>query len=209
MKVMRILTVLVLALLSGLTPGLAAGQQAAGESVFGSTFQAVDMNDLATAMPAGAATLKRTSDTLQARLMVEVAEAGAPYTVWWVIFNNPEACAGAGVLDADGNLVTLCDGDDTMREGVDATVYNASGGIAAANGIASGVLNIDIRTSSRPLAEGLTVLAGDGLEPRNGFEAEVHVVVQRHPRPDGSWVADLTGPIAMGNHRGAIFLPAR
>ena len=79
--------------------------------------------------------------------MARVSTANAPYTIWWVIFNNPEKCA-----------TSPCDAPDLFDEAVDAAVFNAGGSISAASGDdETGVINLDI-----------SVLAGERLMMRSG-----------------------------------------
>jgi len=186
------------------------------------TFQAVDMNvldegDTTMIAPrrAGAAWLKRSKHGLEGRVMVNVGTIGTPYSIWWVIFNNPHACTGEFLLDAEGNPVTRCNGGDLGNPAVQATIFNASGAISAVNGFGGGVINVDIGALAGNIPDGLTNPVGTGLRRGNGFRAEVHVVVDKHPGFDpmsgDSWIDDLTKPGGgpAFAHRGAIFLPVR
>lgn len=152
----------------------------------------------------GAATLLRGKNRLAARVMVNVADYGFPYTIWWVIFNNPSHC-----------MSNPCTAGDLMTPAVNASVFNASGAIAAANPAAAygGVINASFETDGGPVPEGVarnTTLPGNGLDEGNGLKAEVHLVVVRHNNiPLDSWVEDLTTPANGANHRGATFLPVR
>lgn len=175
--------------------------------------QVVDMNDvdgvdLTTTTPtrAGAAWLRRSRNGADGRVMVNVGTAGNPYTVWLVVFNYPDACTGAFLLDADGNELTRCDAPDLGVEAVGASVYNASGAISQSDGNGGGVINIDFNAVAGNIPQG-TCCFGEGIHRDNGFGAEVHVVVDRHPSiaAGGSWVVDLTTPFA--GHRAAVFLP--
>jgi len=59
-----------------------------------------------------------------------------------------------------------------------------------------GVINFDFNLPAHPLPNGLFVLFGDpdGLYAGNGYGAEIHLVVDKHPsiQPGMSWVNDLT-----------------
>ncbi|MGI9328424.1 MAG: hypothetical protein ACR2PZ_24625 [Pseudomonadales bacterium] len=150
----------------------------------------------------GAAWLKRTPYRLDGRVMAKVDRANYPYSIWWVIFNNPSACLDPG-----------CGLADLMNDGGEAAqvaIFNASGAISAASGelkrngkpAKGGVLNVD-----------LSVLAGEGagvgsqngpgdptpppftrvFKPGYGLCAEVHVDINEHDF-DGDWVQELTYP---------------
>ncbi len=117
--------------------------------------------------------------------MTNVATAGDPYTLWLIVFNNPDACV-------DG-----CDESDLAIPKVCGSVYNGSGAISAANGYGGGVININFNMVAGNIAEDQFVLFGDpkGLLRGKGLKAEIHLVVDQHPQivqgPD-SWIADLT-----------------
>ena len=160
----------------------------------------------------GAAWLMRTADGIRGRIMANTTSAGDPYTLWIVVFNNPEHCV-------DG-----CNGPDLGIAEVGGSVYNGSGAIVSASGglkrngkpDGSGAVNIDFNISAHALPDGLFVLAGDpnGLYQGNGYEAEIHLVLDKHPKPGPgmSWIPDLTttnfpnqGPAT--NDSFAVFVP--
>lgn len=144
-------------------------------------------------------TSTRKKGRVDGRVMALVDDAGMPYTIWWVIFNNPGKCLdpGCGLADlmADGGLAA------------DVAIFNASGAISAAidgaiDGV--GVINVD-----------LSMIAGEGagngaqnppmppmgvppffmrkLKKNNGLCAEIHIDINRHEF-DGDWVQELTYP---------------
>jgi len=140
----------------------------------------------------GAAWLKRSKGRVDGRVMAKVDDAGMPYTIWWVIFNNPGKC------------LTTCGPADLMADGglaADVAIFNASGAISAAIDGGGGVINVD-----------LSVIAGEGagngaqnppmdappfflrkLNKNNGLCAEIHIDINRHEF-DGDWVQELTYP---------------
>ena len=199
---------------------LGSGLLFADNSKSRTTYQAVDMIALPVdpavgPNPQGAAWLIRSRHKLSGRVMVNVATAGDPYTVWWVIFNNPEKC-----------IYTPCGvgpnpGDDFNNPAIKISIFSASGAISAHNGSGeepAGVINVDISTVAGVYPQDLFVLGfpdgtgtfGNKLKRGNGFGAEVHVVVDKHPALT-TWVEELTttnwGPNM--NHRAAVFLPKR
>jgi len=144
----------------------------------------------------GAAWLKRTEDRVDGRVMAKVDKADTPYSIWWVIFNNPDECGAS------------CGPEDLGNADVEVAIFNASGAISAASGAlktngkpaGGGVLNVDI-----------SVIAGEGagngsqdppcplpfcmrgLNEGNGLCAEIHVDINEH-HFDGDWVQELTYP---------------
>jgi hypothetical protein len=179
----------------------------------------------------GATYIVRTPDSIEGRITTQVENANTAYTLWLVMFNNPEFCA---TPQPDGS--TGCSGADLETIEVGACVYAGGGEISAANGITrwvrtgrwrwrreyAGVVTMDFSVKADGIAESQFVLFGDqgpgacttNLAPGNGFEAELHLVVDEHPEvmPGSSWIGDLTttnppggGPAT--NHRVAVFIP--
>jgi len=173
-------------------------------------FQATSVINATSGDEVGAAWLKRSKDRVDGRIMTTVDLAGTPYTVWWVIFNNPAGCiaeCGPGDLMADGGAAA------------DVAILNASGAISAAGGVA-GVINFD-----------MSVIGGEGasigsqvppppasnappwnriLQKNNARCAEIHLDLNVHadsPEPV-NWVKELTYPRPPGNTESfAIFKP--
>lgn len=165
----------------------------------------------------GAAWLIRTEDGVRGRIMSKVSTAADPYTLWIVVFNNPDACAS-----------TPCSEADLGNEAVNGSVFNGTGAISAeskAKGKGSGkgeghstgrgVVNMDFQIDAGGLPDGLFVLFGtsEGIAASAGYTAEIHLVVDKHPpiMPGMPWLEDLTttnfpgmGPAT--NEAFAIFL---
>jgi hypothetical protein len=154
----------------------------------------------------GAAWLKRAEDRVDGRVMATVDKANTPYSIWWVVFNNPAGC------------VDECGADDVFNMSggaeADVAIFNASGAISAASGelkrngkpAKGGVINVD-----------LSVIAGEGagngsqngpippganetppffqrvLQEGNGLCAEIHIDINEHEF-SGDWVQELTYP---------------
>lgn len=170
----------------GLSLLLAAAIAAAASNQWQHRYQTSNVIDISGAMLPyqGAAWLDRSRDAVKGRIMTTVSTANEPYTLWIVIFNNPAACV-------DG-----CGESDLGSAEVDGSVFNGSGAISASDGNGGGIVNIDFDLSTLPLANDLFILGGnpDGLKKRNGFGAEIHLVIDKHPAvPAGmSWIKDLT-----------------
>ena len=126
--------------------------------------------------------------------MAKVDKANTPYSIWWVIFNNPDGCiAECGPADlADGGIAA------------DVAIFNASGAISAASGdeAGGGVINVDLSVIGRESAGNGSQgpfcdapFCMNDLRKNNGLCAEIHVDVNEHFLEEGSdWVAELTYP---------------
>jgi len=120
---------------------------------------------------AGASSIVATSET-GARMTLQTSDltAGDAYTVWWIIFNEPENCShgepGSEARCGPGDLPPY-GGDDSA---VTSIVY-AAGHIVGGSGVA---------TFSGHLSAGDTdgALFGPGLI--NPTTAEIHLVVRDH-----------------------------
>ena len=79
------------------------------------------------------------------------------------MWNDPSACAtipcGVGDLGATGN-----------------SVFYAAGFVTGDDGTA----NLTVHLNSGKLPDGITVLIPGGLNKGNGFDAEIHMIVQSH-----------------------------
>jgi len=157
----------------------------------------------------GAAWLKRSKKRVDGRVMAKVDKANTPYTIWWVIFNNPAGCGmSCGPEDlADGGVAA------------DVAIFNASGAISAGIGedgepAAGGVINVDLsviagegvgRGSQDTPCPAPFCQEGRGLRRNNGLCAEIHLDINEHEF-DGDWVQELTYPENMQGF--AVFPPA-
>ena len=162
-------------------------------------FQAAEINGAD-----GAVWLKRTEDSVDGRVMAKVAMADSPYTVWWVIFNQPENCLSSPCgQDLNGNGTP-----DDLEDGgaaADVAVFNAGGAISAASGAlknngkpdGTGVINLNISMLAGESA-------GNGAQMgfpapfftrdlEDGLTAEIHVLIDKHVF-DTDWVFELTYP---------------
>ena len=135
---------------------------------------------------AGAATLVREEDGIELRFVMDGLDGNAIYTLWWIIFNNPEECmaGGAGVCGA-ADLNPNRDGPGINP--VNPGVRNASAFVTSPSGTA----NTTAELEEGPVPDGS---AGRGqLEDAEG--AEIHIVVQTHGRPlVGSVAGQMTMP---------------
>ena len=112
--------------------------------------------------------LVRNDNTIAMELRTSNLEPKAPYTIWWVVFNNPEACSE----DCDEDDIFGEDGKMSLNEAANISILFADGAMtdAEGNGNFSALL-----TENRPFGQ---VLAGPGLTDTQN--AEVHLVVRSH-----------------------------
>ena len=131
---------------------------------YGFVLQESKVYDLKTnlAIEDASATLTRMQDGVELNLDTTLP-GEATYTVWWLIFNNPESCV-------DG-----CGVDDLRTSSVNASVFWAAGDITGIDGKAS--FNSKLPVGFLP--SGLDrVLFGPGLS--DPFSAEIHNIVRSH-----------------------------
>lgn len=112
----------------------------------------------------GGATLYRSSQGLEVRVATSGLLMNSSYTVSWVIFNNPSACVGG------------CGADDLSNPDVRASVSYAAGFVTGLGDVG----NVTAHLEAGALPDGVDIVQGAGLEPGNGFRAEVHIVVRTH-----------------------------
>lgn len=112
----------------------------------------------------GGATLIRSRQSVAMRIATSALDMNSSYTVWWVVFNNPSACVGG------------CGLDDLGNPAVRAAVFYAAGFVTGIGNTG----NVSAHAEAGALPEGVDVVLGDGLEPGNGFGAEIHLVVRSH-----------------------------
>lgn len=125
--------------------------------------------------------LTRFPNGVTATLVTNDLTPGEAYSVWWVIFNEPENCSG-GVcnlddlffFDEDGQILRDEVGNRAMNpEALDASVVSiqhASGGYSA-----DGSLSV---SASLGLNDAPGIIYGPGL--LDAEKAEVHLVVRTH-----------------------------
>jgi hypothetical protein len=118
-------------------------------------------------------TLVRSTDAIRMHVSTVDLDPGAAYTVWWVIFNNPENCSAPCNMDDIIN--------PALRAAVQTAVGYAAGHVVSQDGKAS--------FSARLRAGDLSGF-GDGLDSTpppplgpgllNPMGAEVHLVIRSH-----------------------------
>lgn len=172
------------------------------------TFQASNVLVFGTDMAvAGAGTLLRDNNSIDLRVQMTGLDTNSAYTLWWIIFNNPEECTTgtAPALCGSGDLNPDRDGDGINP--VDRGVLNAAAFITGVDGTA----NVVGRLNEGPPPTG-PAAAGFG-QLNDSVGAEIHIVIQTHGTPlVGSVMDQMTIPGAACNtvcedQFGIVFLP--
>lgn len=127
------------------------------------------LSDLSMVEGAGAQ-LTRTRSGAAVSLHTNGLEKGSVYTLWWVIFNHPDACT-----NPVPEIGSKCNVPDLFEPAVEATVMRAGGNVIGASGQATiaGHMREGEITTYHPL-----FIGSPGLI--DSEEAEIHVVVRSH-----------------------------
>ena len=165
------------------TGGLAQADNQENEVTTSSTYRMTD----ASSVIGDSSTLARSKDRIAATLQTSDLQEGNAYTMWWVIFNNPEEC------EHPVPGITSCGEGDVFGEPfgetpVQVSVQFAAGNIVSQIGTIS--LGADLNVGELPTQPGQLVF-GPGLI--DAKKAEVHLVVRDHgPYIPGMVEAQLT-----------------
>ncbi len=116
--------------------------------------------------------LHRKGDRLKTNIHTTGLPPGA-YTLWWVIFNNPDGCQFPAPYPG-----SQCGGDtaDLFNPATAASMLWATGRVVQSNGV--GNFQAEIRVGDDLGTPGEQWILGDGLIDPQG--AEVHMVVKYH-----------------------------
>jgi len=120
-------------------------------------------------IPGASSTLHRNAHGITASMTTHGLQAESAYTFWWVVFNNPEYCAGVP-----------CSPDDLGNADVAGGVFGGSGQVTDAFGRAhfqAHVFKGDEPGLERPFFNPEGGLNAGLMDP---FKAEVHMVVRSH-----------------------------
>lgn len=118
----------------------------------------------------GTSILRRTKNGLTINYKTDGLIPGHTYTMWWVIFNNPEACA-----------TTPCTMDDFMNAGeVQPVLIYGTGHLVGQRGKGNFSSHLKIGDDDGSINELLGLPEVDGLLEGNAFSAEVHMIIRSH-----------------------------
>lgn len=119
----------------------------------------------------GTSTLHRNKNGLTANFKAKGLHPGA-YTLWWVIWNKPEACANPGAcLEPD-----FANADD-----VEVEVMYGGGHVVGNNGKGNFSAHLNVGDDSGSVNSSFFgIPPAGGLQVGNTFGAEVHLVLRTH-----------------------------
>jgi hypothetical protein len=146
---------------------------------------------------AGGATLYRSRQGVDMRIATSGLVMNSSYTVWWVVFNNPAGCVGG------------CGLDDLANPNARASVLYAAGFVTGLGDTG----NVTAHLEAGAVPDGVDVELGSGLEPGNGFAAEIHLVLRTHGTTNPGVVDKQIGSFNGGcnptcsNKQAAMFPP--
>ena len=154
---------------------------------------------------AGAATLMRTRNKVEAHVHASGLDPEAAYTIWWVVFNNPDACA-----------TMPCGSTDLRNPNVSGANFYATGFLTGTDGTA----NVNARLEDGRLPDGVEFIDfGTGVRPQlrhsNGLRAEIHLILRTHGPVVPGLVAEQISTGEFGdcpmcaNQQAAVFMPVR
>jgi hypothetical protein len=166
---------LVILALVGLLSAVAISHASAATQT---TSNVVNISDPTATPPPGFSTLTRTSKAISMDLHTSGLPAGDAVTIWWMVFNHPEACiSGTSTPDPDD---PRCGMADMANPAADLSVLYAAGHVIDDSGVADfgGKLAVDD-------ADG--AIMGSGLQDPAG--ADVTLVVHDHGPADPATVS--------------------
>lgn len=120
-------------------------------------------------IPHSSSVLVRTMNGVSASLTTSGLVPDAANTIWWLVFNNPEACTGG----EQGTEVQCLPPGDLQDPAVNASVFGGAGQVSDLYGRATFSAHAFTGEDN-----GLTLLSGPGIV--DPFKAEIHLIVQDH-----------------------------
>lgn len=132
----------------------------------GATTQSSDLLTFAGFQDVGDAWLLRTGHGVSARAAAEDLEPGV-YTVWWVVWNNPEACGADGCTDADFGAPD-----------VDVDIGYAAGRVVGGDGPTTFAAHLSEGEDLAGFPTEFGIASGSGL--LDAGSAEIHLVIRSH-----------------------------
>ncbi|MEM9516904.1 MAG: hypothetical protein AAGA42_18800 [Actinomycetota bacterium] len=125
----------------------------------------------------GASTLERYDDRVTSEFDASSTPPNEAYTLWWVVFNDPQACVDecdAGDLFIDGDpSVGL---NDAQIDAADIVAAYATGDVSTADG----TLVLQSELDANEPAGTREIIFGEGATLKDPGGAEVHLVARSH-----------------------------
>jgi hypothetical protein len=143
--------------------------------------------------PVGWSKVVRTDDEVRMRFWSSEIGEGAAVTIWWIVFNNPEACSDA------------CGEDDSFIDGNPALGFNEAG-IEAADIVAGYSTGAVANKNGRAFFQdtlgageiGDELIAGEAPLIEDSRRAEIHLVARTHGPAIKGMVDEQIGSYGVG-----------
>lgn len=153
-----------------------------------------NLNLMTFARDSGSVYLVRHKNQIKARMSLLNLPPNHSYTVWWVVFNDPDKCESGP---------TLCTEIDTINSVAKPAVYYATGFVSNSDGSAQ----IEMVTTDHDTDENLSVGGANspsqsGLSRNNGLKAAVQLAVRDHGPVEIGKVAEQTSDFEYGCEEG-------
>jgi hypothetical protein len=163
---------LVILALFGLLSALAISHVSAATYT---TSDVVNISDPTTTPPPGSSTLTRTNKAISMDLHTSGLPAGDAVTIWWMVFNHPDACI-SGASTPDDPSDPRCGMADMANPAADLSVLYAAGHVIDRSGAAE--FGGSLREGDTKGVVSLPGLSTQGLLDAAG--ADVYLVVRDH-----------------------------
>jgi len=128
-----------------------------------------ETNGIFEPIPQSSSTLTRTANGVTATLTTSGLAPDTAHTMWWLVFNNPEACTGG----EQGTELQCLPPGDIGDPAVDASVFGGAGQVTDLYGRATFSAHAFTGEDN-----GLTLSSGPGIV--DPFKAEIHLIIQDH-----------------------------
>lgn len=146
--------------------------------------------------PVGTSTVKRGDDSIHMNMRAEGMAPRDTFTVWWVVFNNPDACSppgcGSDDIFVDGDSANPL--DDEQIAAADIVAAYATGKVTSP----AGKVNMSATVRANESAGTREIIFGQGATVKDTRNAEVHLVARSHGPAVPGMVHEQIGSFAGG-----------
>jgi hypothetical protein len=143
--------------------------------------------------PVGTSTLKRRDDRISMTFRTDATTPQEAFTIWWVVFNNPEACSdpcGADDIFVDGDPAGEL--NEAQIEAADIVAAYATGNVSNRKGRVKFTASLDEYEAPGTRE----IIFGDDVALKSASVAEVHLVARSHGPAVAGKVDEQTGSFA-------------
>jgi hypothetical protein len=143
--------------------------------------------------PVGTSTLTRHDDKITMKFRADATAPREAFTIWWVVFNNPEACSdpcGADDIFVDGNPAGEL--NEAQIEAADIVAAYATGKVSNPKGRVTFTASL----GEHEAPGSREIIFGDEVALKDASAAEVHLVARSHGPAIPGKVDEQTGSFA-------------